>query len=112
MGIKIKTKKVIKVIPGVTPESIRAKISAVKADVQSRSPVDTGEYKQGWAAANIPNGAVVYNAGRHTTLKPLLEHGHMANGKYVPPRPHIVPVFNKWADYFMSQARKNTKLEL
>jgi hypothetical protein len=64
-------------------------------ELKQRSPVDTGDYADGWAVKRVDGKLVIHNSKKYQ-LTHLLEYGHVkANGGRVPARVHIRPVEEK-----------------
>ena len=71
----------------------------VMKDAADNSPVDTGEYKKGWARKKSSKGGqikyTIYNKEKPGIVH-LLEFGHAKkNGGRVAARPHLRPAYDK-----------------
>lgn len=93
--IKNYTEEVSKAIEKEVNETAKK----VRKDAADNSPVDSGEYKKGWARKKSTKGGriqyTIYNKEK-PSLVHLLEFGHAkVNGGRVPAIPHLRPAYDK-----------------
>lgn len=94
-------------------ESSDKLIKEARAEVQAKSPKDTGAYAKGWTIAT-EKGTNYYKRRIHNKnryqLTHLLEFGHATrSGSRVPAQPHITPVELKYKNKFIQELERKIK---
>ena len=92
-------------------KAVRKTATAVKKEISSNAPTDTGAYAKSWTAKKVSENShklemTVHSKNRYQ-LAHLLEHGHAKRGGgRVAARPHIAPAEENGEELLENLIRK------